>query len=718
MVTEQSTPEPEPTQKPSGRKMPWKLVSCVLAGLGGVLAAVLMNGGDPAPPSGDDATVRPQAELRQLVPAEPAALLRDAQEQLRAGNVGPAFRSFRKFAATTTSLPDESIQYQMAVSAEGVGETRSAITFFERLSTSAQSEQLRAASIVGLARIRFRERQYAAVNDVLAARLVTGQLSVTDAIQTEAEYLRALALARFALNADDLPLLDDQALMPGQVTWSVPAVLDLAGAGNAAPTSAVEDTRWTEQPGLQVAGQGLNAVVQASSRDQSIREIGDTLLKAAGVPVTWSARADKSASTATTTVHATHLSVGSVLDRLLNGPQLVWTGDGRQVHILAASEADAATLESHGHAQATRALWDAVTRFPDGPAAALAMLNIGNLAAKTDPLDAEARYQEVLRQHRIVSVRRAAEFNRGKIALWAGTLDDAAHRFLTAAEYGNGTYEDAVALLFVGRMHLELGEAGVAEQPLRRAVGYLDQAPTRREDHARTEVDDALAHAVQTLSLALIAQNQPLSANRELMLHRKLLQMEPYRDATAFLTALAAYQASTSDEQRLREGRTLVAALAHVRPRMLFAQNAVILIGQAWNDLGLSAHMAALYQQQLNRVRSPWIRRRMLLDLVEYHRTTGNAQQIESLLQMLAADPVASDDHVQLVSATHALEVGRTNEALSICRQLLDQDGVDKAAVLKTMGRAFEQQDDFENAAICFAGMLPPAVRQSAEVTP
>lgn len=628
---------------------------------------------------------------------QPATTLSTARAFLREGNIGEAHRLFQKVIANTEGRAvSEELQFELAITSEGVGDRQLSIRILEGLASNSQSPELRAASTLGLARVRFRQRQYSTAEQILTNADISGLFAANPKLDSESRFLRAVALARLETRLDKVSPLSDRALIEGRFGWNIPQVL--ATADKIDPPEPIP-------VGSKVTGKGDIATVFANLDRLDIKVLIDGLAKSADVDVNWSKKAAEVA-----TVHRTGLRVRartftSVLDLLLAQIKLSWIYENKTFTVRAVSELKPDDKTAWQRSLADRALWDALTSYPDSHRAPMALLTLGNLTADENPLDSRARYDELLRQYKADPLRKAALFNRAKVDLRTGDAEQAMKGFLEAAEMGGGTLWDSLVLLSIGQLNLEAGKARDAVNPLLRAVGNLELPGEALGE--LTDRDDALAAAVQTLAIAWFESGNPESANAALLRHRQLLQQEAFRDGTAFLTAIAKYEMATTEARRIQEAHTLIAALTRVRPETLQVENATLLIGGAWNRLGISAQSAAVYAGQLKRLRSDWVRQQVLVALIEYHELVGEESRVAELVAALAA--VSGGTNASRVAkAEMSLRSGRVTESLETCRSLINVEGVDQTQILRVMGRAFEKQGNFEQAAICFSGMLPP----------
>lgn len=661
-----------------------------------VSLVMAMRSGD-APDPHSDASAESAKKTPVIPPMKPAILLSNARRKLREGNLTEAYRNFQKFGTTRSfgALAD-GLQLELAICAEGVGDVAAASRLYESLSISDQPA-VSAAALLGLARLKFREGRFESVDNVLTPGLLSGLFSSNQLQSAEASYLLAVALARIAQPAT--PLLAKSGLAYVDPVWSLKDVIP-----KPTPTRQEEVLDFA----LTASGSGTDAVISGKLESQSLTSVVARIAMVCGTSLDWSEMSTRQAKGRALGVTIQNAPASVVLDQLLSSSGLSWHAESAGISIRALSELGDLKLRKWKRERATRALWNAITAFPEHRHANVAMLSLGNVAALTEPEEAAARYDECLRRARS-RLRSAILFNRGKTALALNNPKAAMEHFLSASEHGRGTLVNAVSLLYVGSLRMEAGAPQDAVNPLLRAIGYLTvgERNARRTLSSDRDREDALAAAVHSLAIAWLASGNPFAARRALRRHWPTLRRDAYRNATAFLAAAASYRMSESDEGRLREGPALVAALTRVTPDSLFPQAGLLLIGESWKELGISAQMAALYSSRLPQLRTDWMRRRMAYSLIEYHRVVGNEKQIEQLLALVGG-LAEGDDGVGLAQAEQYLRAGQFNTAVVLCRGLLSEPGTNRSELLRVMGRAFEKEQNFRDAALCFAGMLPP----------
>ena len=182
-------------------------------------------------------------------------------------------------------------------------------------------------------------------------------------------------------------------------------------------------------------------------------------------------------------------------------------------------------------------------------------------------------------------------------------------------------------------------------------------------------------------------------------------------DAAVLVGALARLQSATTEMERLRDGRFLVSALPQLKPEEIFGEHIYYVIGKAYETVGLAKEKAMVYQKAIQRGVARPVEDRMRLDLASYHGNTGEPEDAIDMLEPVisAPNPGALWRGALFKKASLLLALDQPVESRGICRQLLDssENELEKRQLLRVMGQAYEAERDYENAARCFAGLIP-----------
>ncbi len=198
--------------------------------------------------------------------------------------------------------------------------------------------------------------------------------------------------------------------------------------------------------------------------------------------------------------------------------------------------------------------------------------------------------------------------------------------------------------------------------------------------------------------------------------HRELFTDSPDEPNAAFLSALARFRARGSDTDRVRFGRGLTAALAHADPSRFFSFVGYLLVGQAYEEIGLPSEMEAVFETAIRTGRDNYLRQQMAFVLAQRYVNEGRLEDAQRLLEQLADshDPVWARQ-AKMEMARLAMSAGRLNECLDLCYELIaEAEAADeKAEILKLMGSVYQKQQDYYRAAICFAGLVPTVPKEA-----
>ncbi len=131
--------------------------------------------------------------------------------------------------------------------------------------------------------------------------------------------------------------------------------------------------------------------------------------------------------------------------------------------------------------------------------------------------------------------------------------------------------------------------------------------------------------------------------------------------------------------------------------------------------------MVEVYENALKSDLTDWLRSETLIELANHLIDTAQYDQARRLLSELRDSPTAA------VAARAAVELARvdlkqqrTAECLAACQALLKQELTDsqKSTVLVLMGQAHQARDEYYEAALCFAGMIPGSPQAGLDLPP
>jgi tetratricopeptide (TPR) repeat protein len=324
------------------------------------------------------------------------------------------------------------------------------------------------------------------------------------------------------------------------------------------------------------------------------------------------------------------------------------------------------------------------------------MLELGNLeAAAGGRAPAAAAYERLIRERPRASVLTEAYFNLGIVR---ERLDDGAAAraaYYQVVDRAPAHELAPVAYVKIGRSYLDQGEYEQAISPLRRAVAAA----------AGTTSQPA---AVVALAAAYLLTGNPRAANAVLVEFREGTALEPFRPTTAFLDAFAHYRTATDRLQIKREASGVLAALLAMPEESILGPAGLLLMGQAYGELGFGDRMARSYERALPQARGALAGE---LTCLTADALTANNQRpgAVKLLEPLAAKegkPWSARATFRL--AEIALEDKRPDDCLQQCARLQRMKTEDDPLpFLKLMGQAYVQLGNSRQAARCFGGLWP-----------
>lgn len=252
------------------------------------------------------------------------------------------------------------------------------------------------------------------------------------------------------------------------------------------------------------------------------------------------------------------------------------------------------------------------------------------------------------------------------------------------------------ALILRGRSLLELGDGELAAFDLKRAADL----PGRDEERAWATV---------FLGMANLQARKPKVSAQEMFQRRDRLQSEVARSEMAFMVSLARMESLKSPDSRDRESLFLLRALATVDPNAEWlGACGRLLIGRAYQHLGLVDQAAEIYEQALQQeVQEPFASE-MKLAVADYALLTGDHPRgLNCLAELQANQKAPWATQAGLRIAKWELSQGHHHKCLALCRELLHSE-TEHASILRLMGEAHELAGEFDQAAECFAGLANP----------
>lgn len=667
-----------------------------------------VQGESAAPPQAPMQDARQNAsELRELLEeAYDAQSVADqlwrGDIQLLEGSFSEAIRSYRAAQLQSESQVPQII-YRLAVCSELLGEFDGARDLYQGLLSDSTSPEFRDLGMLGIARIFRSQGNPRQSIDVLYRRFLTLDRREHPAIAAELLHELSQSLSALRRRRNDPRTL----LMPGTLT-----VVDARPDGSRLLTlmqkvGKPEPVELTIPAGITVSqkidddpdGTYLRARWPAVSASRMLT----ALATAGGMSVRFGPDVLDRLFGRQIAIELNDASLGLVLDAALAPLDLSWSIEGTEIVV---EPLDTTALDAW-YARLRRVAMVAVSEFPDHDLAPATYSSLGFAAAETGRIVESLRINEqILVLYPRSQYRWEAYFNQAKCSLAIGEREAALSAFHNAIDLSVGNANDAVAYLFLGRLHLENGESRQAILPLMRSV-------------ATAEGTVLEGVAALTLSSAYLMNGNPRGANSVLMEHRETLVEPLLRDTAGFLSSYVHYRAGVTEKQKMIAARSLVDAIAHFRPDNAFGDYWWLLKGQACDELGLRDEAILTFESSLVETQPFPLRSQVILQLARLLALEGRADDAKRVWQMLSQ--VAESDvrtNARLSLARQNFYDGNTDEAIALCDELIREDDDDalRAEVFKLLGQVYLSRDDHLAAVRCFAGLLPGP--QAAPETP
>ncbi len=644
-------------------------------------------------PSGPAPGAAPSSE--PLESWRPEVSLVDADKWLEAGDAAAALGVYEAYAGESAALP-AGLGYRMAGCLELLGHADAALQHYSVLTEDASAPSTSELGMLGQIRCWI-VRGELATAQALACRLLHNQGD--SRIRSQAYALLAEAVVRQTLEGDTAGLLAPAGvaaprfritpadLMLGQARGVAPADASPQGAlSSQAPSSATGDSTTLPRTAageveLRIVArfgdklQEIQANIQAPRRSlvHLVEEIGAV----AELSVHWTSQLEQAVAPRTASLSLTDVSLAEALDLLLLPHGLLWSVQENALRIEAWRDSGDPQQGDARSELAERCLQRAIAAVPDESRAAPCYLWLGNLAAKQGNLELAVNYyDQINRQYPRSPVGVRAEFNAAKALFTLGEKEACRQSFYHVIDRGGADPLDAISYLYLARMLIDGGQARRAVQPLTRALVLSSN-------------EKILDVAALTLAGCYLTEGSPTAALTTLAQHRASLAGGDGADAAAFLTALARFR-STDPESNGDVGRTLVNTVAHVVPEDFFGDYGYLLLGAAYDEIGLPERMAAIYEVGLAKSPAPWVREKMGQQLADHFLNVGKLAEARATLEALARDTDSLDGSqaARIRLAEIHLDLGDDDACLAACEALLEtaDQPEQHVALLKLMG--------------------------------
>jgi tetratricopeptide (TPR) repeat protein len=622
--------------------------------------------------------------------------LGNADTDLALGDYARALPVYERMVPTLAPPALSPVRYRLGLCLEGMRRWNDALTVYRELASREPDSYPGMAALFGEIRICTQLRRYGEAKALLCSIL----LRSTEPPIRNGPFLAVawyLLGEQWAVGADfgELPGPLNTAVAHAQLEWPAATTIDWAS-----PPMPERSSPFRQEAALVLKQKSRfgDSLVEASKRGVRIDELLGSLCQGTGVRLEWTTAARERVEGRSTRVGVKDFPLADLLDALLDPLGLVWRHVPGQLAVLTEQELPREELVAMRLVSAQRALRTAALLSPDHPLLTpAAYLELGNTEYARGKFDlAAAWYDRLLKDYPHSTLLVKAAYNLGLAYDHLARDSDARYAFFRAADESPSHELAPLAYLKVGRSLLEEDRAEQAVRPLRRAQLL---AP-------HSEIQTV---ATLTLAAAHLLNNNPRAANSTLLEYRGQVTAGRFLSLAVFLDALARVRSISGTLLKEREVNDLLAAVLALREDPVLGTAGRLLVGQAYRELGLQEQMAVVYEKALPAARGP-LAVEMAFVLGDF--LAGAEQQRDRARQLLTSVAEMENSkwtaRARLRLAEIALDDKRPDDAVRWCkRAILTRAGADIPAVLKVMGRAFEQLGDFAQAARCYAGKMP-----------
>ena len=632
-----------------------------------------------------------------------------ADEQLRIGNYAAALQMYQLLTESTSGAMLAPLQFRLALCAELSGNFAEAIDAYQRVSGSSVALDWNGLAVLGEARCLIASQRFDVLQGDMLRRVLLDESSFTTPVRLELIHLIGRSFwAQIALTKTT-DLLDDHTLVVPVWHPDPNSVLDDLSRLLARTLPAAEEPMLSV---LQVSEPNPGGIyLKIHSAPASISKLLAGILQRCELQLDISESAQRAIQNRRMTLHMNDRNLSLILDALTIPFGNVWFVDEEGVRIVAFSEMKEDALQDFRRSAAERVLRVALLEAGDSPQAGHSRLAMGMLQFDQGRVaDATYTFRSQMEKLPRSNIQTETSFNIGKCLLKLRDAEEARRAFLYAVDTSGGPADLKVAAyMYAGRLQIELGDT-------KGAIGRLVRA-LRMSQETALEPQTALLLASNYLMIG-----NPAGTNSILMERREALNDPRYKYAGAFLSSAAQLQAAVLPTHREREGRDVVEAITQFAPETQFGAHWCLLVGEAAEDLGLTETATSSYLKTLSQEPAAPLRNQVMLKLATRYRLDDRLDEARKLLSSLGPQEAAEFSRLaSLRSAEIALQQGRPDDTIALCRKLLEGEVPSdvRRAVLRVMGQAYEKQKNYQAAVYCFSGaQAPDLIDQGSESGP
>lgn len=635
------------------------------------------------------------------------AAMENADQLLLSGRTEEALQQYQLAEQAESPVPPE-LTYRIAVCAEELSDSEEALRNY-RMISRVRSSEVALAGRLGQARIHYAQGAYATCRRVLApaAKLSADPAYSLTTLGGDVNYLLGLALAQETREAKSESLLDATHLFGPQIRWDVGDVLSLVpiDASTNPVAGAMADDFVRELETIGDPEKPATILVSANLQQRSIGQIIDAIVAETGWQADLTEMAEDVTRARRASLNVRDRTAAEVLSLLLEPHELFWTFEDQTLRVQRVQDVEPEVVTARNLKRANELLEVALAEAPEHKLASQAYLALGNLAGHVGRVErAAAFFREIADRFPGSETTQTATFNLAKVHFIQRDRVAAIPTFFEVVDGRTGAELEPLAYLYIGRLQLDDGQFEAARKALGRSL-------------AMARHTDVRAGASITLAAAYLISrddDSPEAANAALMEARSDLRQDRYRNIAVFLSALTRFRATVRPKELGRRGDELLAAAARVDPAKFFGRYGYMLLGDAFADLNITSETIRQYQLGMHVTRGTRMYDALMYRLAnEYRRQDQLEESRLTFLELAASESVEWAARGLVEAASLMLTMGRFEECRTHCRWALERSVKEdypqeaRAALLRTLGRVYEESGDFRRAGLCYAGFLP-----------
>ena len=649
-------------------------------------------------------TTRPSAQpagvnsvSQELVTQQAVNLMTIADEDLASGNYVQAMQAYQSLRSKSDGVPGTAILFRLALCAEAAGRHAAAIEAYRKISGTQPDPAWAGVARYGEARCLSAMKRHEGLQTDLLRRAVLDETEFLPTVRGEVLHLIGRDLWREQTTMANTDLLDDQTLIVPE--WSADPVRIL----DELPMLIHETPVKIGSKEFQVLhlkdGDPDETVLRLHCGMTRVETLLKNVLSGCHMKFELSEMAKETLQGRTQKVHVTEQSLSLLLDGITISSGVAWQMQDAVIQVLHPEEMSATNLRQSRLNAAERILRIAVMDDPGSPQAGHSRLALSTLLFEQKRAADALQYLQVQIESSPRSVvETEAAFNLGKCLMILNQRDEAVQAFLRSIDASGGLTDVRIAsYIFHSRMLLEDNHGKMAIQSMMRGLSL-------------SEGSELKPFAALHLASIYLVLGNPQGANSVLMDRRDELADSPGRKGAAFLSSLARFRAAVLADRREREGAAVVSALTEFDSTGYCGGHWAVLVAGACEELGLTQESTDAYVLALKKLPPSDLRNKTILRLAARYQAENQLEEARLLLATLtSAEATQMSVQARLDSAEVALKQNRPDEAISVCRLLIDSTNEPQTerAALRIMGQAYERQQNHQAAIYCFAGLLP-----------